>query len=120
MTLQFDRSGYIVVNAGGTYDYIDGQHVYWLADRDFTGGVAKQTHKAILGTSDDALYQASREGGHYQFDVADGQYEVTIGIVKNGHAIRRTSIVKAADGTGIAIDEPSVSAILIRRVDSSH
>lgn len=117
VTMHFDRSDSIAVNAGGTYDYIDAQHVYWLADRNFTGGEAKLTHKAILGTSDDALYQASREGGCYQFDVADGEYEVTIGIVENGYAVRRTSIVQATGGKGIAIDEPSVSAIFVRRVD---
>ena len=123
-TINFEDRTFFAVNAGGTYDYIDRSHVYWQADRayqpgswGYVGGEARLTHHAILGTDDDALYQASREGmERYQFDVPDGTYEVTLGYTEGGYAVRRSLIVKAANGKGITIaGQPSISAIMVRR-----
>jgi len=116
-TIIFEDRNFIAVNAGGEYDYIDRNHVYWEADRGYVGGQAKLIHTAILGTDDDALYQASREGAErYQFDVPDGTYEVMLGFVENGWAVRRSFIVEAANGKGITIaGQPSISAIMVRR-----
>jgi beta-galactosidase len=122
-TIIFQDRTFFAVNAGGEYDYIDRSHVYWEADRPYqpgswgyVGGEAKLTHRAILGTDDDALYQASREGmKRYQFDVPDGTYEVTLGFTEGDYAVRRSFVVEAANGKGITIaGQPSVAAIMVR------
>jgi beta-galactosidase len=122
-TITFEDRTFFAVNAGGEYDYIDRAHVYWQADRayqpgswGYVGGEAKLTHNAILGTDDDALYQATREGmERYQFDVPDGTYEVTLGFTEGGYAVRRSLVVEATNGKGITIaGQPSIAAIMIR------
>jgi beta-galactosidase len=71
------------VNAGGTYSYTDEAHVVWESDRGYSGGESHRTHHRIFGTSDDPLFQASREGmERYRFDVPDGVYEVTLGFAE--------------------------------------
>src|SRR5260370_35689955 len=123
-TITFEDRRFFAVNAGGKYDYIDRAHVYWEADRayqpgswGYVGGEAKLSHHAILGTDDDALYQATREGvERYQFDVPDGTYEVTLGFTENGWTVRRSIVVQAPNGKGITIaGQPSIAAIIVRR-----
>ncbi len=123
-TILFDDRTFVAVNAGGEYDYIDRSHVYWVADRayqpgswGYVSGEAKLTHRAVLGTDDDALYQASRDGmPRYQFDVPDGTYEVTLGYTEGGFAVRRSFVTEAANGKGITIaGQASIAAIMVRR-----
>ena len=128
-TIIFEDRTFFAVNAGGEYDYIDRSHVYWQADRayqpgswGYVGGEAKLTHGAILGTDDDALYQASREGmPRYQFDVQDGAYEVTLGYTEGGYAVQRSFVVEAKNGKGITIaGAPSIAAIMVRGYFTSN
>jgi len=123
-TITFEERTFFAVNAGGEYDYIDHAHVYWEADHPYqpgswgyVGGEAKLTHRAILGTDEDALYQASREGmERYQFDVPDGTYEVTLGFTEGGYAVRRSFVIEATNGKGITITgQQSIAAIMLRR-----
>jgi beta-galactosidase len=124
-TILFEDQTFFAVNAGGEYDYIDRSHVYWQADRayqpgswGYVGGQARLTHQAIIGTEDDALYQASREGAErYQFDVPDGTYEVILRYAEGGFAVRRSFVVEATNGKGITIaGQMSVAAIMVRRM----
>jgi beta-galactosidase len=86
--------GEIAVNAGGAYQYVDAAGTSWEADRPFEpggwgheGGTAELRHHRVDGTAEDALFQASREGEtRYRFDVPDGDYEVTVGMVEMVHA----------------------------------
>lgn len=121
VTVAFESSPTIAVNAGADCDYIDRSHTVWQPDHPYQrggwgyiGGEARLTHHAILGTDDDALYQTSRESARYQFDVPDGPYEVTLRYVVDRRAVERTLLIDAAAGKGITIDEPSISAIMIR------
>lgn len=142
----------IAVNAGADYAHLDESHVYWEPDRayvpgswGYVGGKSWRTHHRIFGTDEDPLYQSARIGmERYQFDVADGVYEVTLGLSSaeprtfaatvNGRLIpdinlhepyspaTRSIEVEARAGTGIRIDflpskdEPSVASIMVRRI----
>jgi beta-galactosidase len=142
----------IAVNAGGEYAYLDESHVYWEPDRAYVpgswghvGGRSWRTHHRIFGTREDPLYQAARIGmERYQFDVADGVYEVTLGlssaeprafsVAVNDRLIpdinlnepytptTRSTEVEARGSAGIRIDfiaskdEPAVASIMVRRV----
>ncbi|HUP49777.1 MAG TPA: glycoside hydrolase family 2 TIM barrel-domain containing protein [Thermoanaerobaculia bacterium] len=143
-----DRTGgsFHAVNAGAHYAHLDEAHVYWEPDREYVpgswghvGGKAARTHHRIFATKEDPLFQASREGmEHYQCDVPDGTYEVTLGFAAtaarafsvhtNGlntavaltphTAMTRTLLVEARDGAGIRIEftgEASIAAIMIRQ-----
>ncbi|UCH89103.1 MAG: T9SS type A sorting domain-containing protein, partial [Thermoplasmata archaeon] len=73
------------VNCGGS-SYIDVSDNFWDADKAYTSGswgyIAGNTYSTndpIYNTPDDILYQTERWGLQgYQFDVANGQYEVTL------------------------------------------
>jgi len=73
------------VNVGGG-DYIDAKKNRWSADQahksggwGYTGGRSYKTSASIASTNDDSLYQSERYGAFgYQFDVPDGQYDVTL------------------------------------------
>ena len=83
----------IAVNAGGGYQYVDGAGTIWEPDRAYEpgwwghrGGEARLDHERIRGTTDDALYQATREGAAtYRFDVPDGEYEIRILLAETLH-----------------------------------
>jgi beta-galactosidase len=149
-----DRTGgtFIAVNAGADYAHIDAAHVYWEPDREYApgswghvGGKAWRTHHRVFGTDEDPLYQAARIApAHYQFDVPDGAYEVTLGFNSaeprrfsasvNGTTIpdlavpapytasSRSIRTEARSGAGIRIvftpspDDPPVAAIMVRRL----
>lgn len=73
------------INAGGT-DFTTGGGVTYDADKayssggfGYSGGSSSSTSADIVGTSDDALYQAYREGDgfSYLFDLDNGDYNVT-------------------------------------------
>ncbi|HVS30612.1 MAG TPA: glycoside hydrolase family 2 TIM barrel-domain containing protein [Thermoanaerobaculia bacterium] len=132
-----DRSDgrFVAVNAGGGYSYVDEARVVWDADHSFGGGKPRRVYRRIVSTGHDALFQAMREGmSHYQFDVPDGIYDVTLGFAEhdakpgervfsvriNGRllvrdldlaaelgpftAATRSTTVEAANGSGIRID----------------
>jgi beta-galactosidase len=105
MTIHYeDRTGgtFFAINAGSDYAYIDHSHVIWEADRayepgswGYVGGEGKLTHHRILGTEEDALFQASREGmERYQFDVPDGPYDVTLGFAQGNAEAKRVFAVR--------------------------
>lgn len=96
--LYTDRTGgtSFAVNAGADYAHADDAHVYWEPDRQYAagswgyvGGKPRRTHRTILSTTDDPLFQATREGmERYQFDVPDGMYEVTLGFAESRADLR--------------------------------
>lgn len=76
-----------LVNAGGSAYTSGGQQ--WAADKAYqlyswgnSGGYTYSTGAAIAGATDDTLYQSERwwsgSGGNFRFDVANGQYQVTL------------------------------------------
>jgi beta-galactosidase len=83
----------IAVNAGGSYQYVDGEGTAWEADRRYrpgewghVGGTAQLGHHRVRGTDEEGLFQARREGASaYRFDLADGDYEVLVRIVEMTH-----------------------------------
>jgi beta-galactosidase len=84
----------IAVNAGGNVSYNDPQNLIWLPDQPYTRGgwgyvgdksvdhwkaVKPVIREDILGTTEDPVYQAFREGADgYRFDVPDGDYELEL------------------------------------------
>jgi beta-galactosidase len=74
----------LAVNAGAGEQFIDRRGLAWEADRPYSeglwghvGGTSERSHRRILDTDDDPLYQARRVGAHsYRFDVADGSYRM--------------------------------------------
>lgn len=82
------------IKCGGFYSYTDALGQLWMPDKPYQQGswgyIGGRMHyrkyyenpgepKDILGTIDDALYQTQREGlNAYQFDVAEGEYEVIL------------------------------------------
>ncbi len=87
---QFDE---LAVNVGATFQFTDKGGRVWIEDRPYSkgnwgyiGGKKRKygKSKGILGTSDDPLYQTTRDGiKSYRFDVPDGEYEVEIRMVEN-------------------------------------
>ena len=72
----------LLLNAGGTEDYLDAGMETWIGDYDFVGGtsVATAATADIAGTEDDDLYIVSRVGSDftYSYDLPNGDYEVTL------------------------------------------
>ena len=83
----------LAVNAGGRYEVVDRAGTVWEADRAWVpgswghvGGATRLVHPRIAGTSEHPLWQATREDVEaYRFDVPDGEYEVTVGLVETVH-----------------------------------
>jgi hypothetical protein len=75
----------VFVNAGGS-NYSDGEGNRWSADQSYapgrwgyTSGKTYRTSATIANTTDDVLYQTERYGNFsYKFDVANGEYDVTL------------------------------------------
>lgn len=80
----------LAVNAGAHYQFVDADGTVWEADRPyregswgFVGGEPARTHHAIAGTDDEPLFQVVRQGAEaYRFDVADGRWDVRVGLVE--------------------------------------
>ncbi len=78
----------IAINAGSNAEYVHQTDSLWQADRAYVSGkwgyVGENSKevvnlKNILGTDQDAVAQTAREGSFaYQFDVADGEYDVEL------------------------------------------
>jgi beta-galactosidase len=76
----------LAVDVGSDAQYLDDAGVIWEADQEYApggwgyvGGRGVKTARNIPGTTDDHLYQFSREGmGAYRFDVPDGDYRVEL------------------------------------------
>jgi len=74
------------VNCGSSTSYTDVNQNSWDADQPYSsnswgyiGGNVYATAHPIDNTNDDQLFQTERWGlGGYQFDVANGEYEVTL------------------------------------------
>ncbi|MGH7525420.1 MAG: glycoside hydrolase family 2 TIM barrel-domain containing protein [Gemmatimonadales bacterium] len=83
----------MAVNVGSHYQYIDAGGTAWEADRPYRrgswgyqGGREVLNHHRILGTPDDALFQAARDGASgYRFDVPDGVYRVSVALAELEH-----------------------------------
>jgi len=76
----------LAVDVGSNAQYLDDAGIIWEADQEYTpggwgyvGGKAIKTERNIPRTTDDHLYQFSREGMEgYRFDVPDGDYRVEL------------------------------------------
>jgi beta-galactosidase len=94
----------LAVNVGGSAAYIANDGTHWLADQEYAPargwgylGAESQRHVGggpnILGTTDDALYQAYRRGlSGYRFDVPDGDYTVRLLFAEIGDTAAGTRI----------------------------
>jgi beta-galactosidase len=78
------------INAGAMEQFVDREDRVWEADRAYVagnwgyiGGDGERSHRKILGTDDDPLYQTRRVGSHtYQIDVPDGSYRLVLHLAK--------------------------------------
>jgi beta-galactosidase len=78
------------INAGAAEQFIDREDRVWEADRAYVagswgyiGGDGERSHRKILGTDDDPLYQTRRVGSHtYRIDVPDGSYRLVLHLAK--------------------------------------
>lgn len=78
---------YIVrINCGSSQNYTDTSGQFWQADQPYSagscgyvGGSAYSTSDPIANTNDDVLFQSERWGmSGYNFDVQNGDYEITL------------------------------------------
>ena len=97
----------LAVNAGGHYSFVDAAGLVWEPDRPYesghwgyiaagttaAAGSARRTHRAIRGTDEEPVFQATLEGDvTYRFDVADGRYEVRLLFAEIEHEQARVRI----------------------------
>lgn len=102
----------IAVNVGSHFSFYDPDtRIIWMADREYTSGMwgyqggaalirtggrkpKPGTSRNVLGVTNDPLFQTYNEGiGGYQFDVADGVYEVTLCFVEPDSRNREEEII---------------------------
>ena len=101
-------SAVFAVNVGAHEQFVDEAGIVWETDQPYQdgrwgyeGGESARTHHRIYGTSDDPLFQTSRQGmTRYQFDVPDGDYEIRLLFSDNQHddAGQRLFSVEAGSG----------------------